>query len=120
MKILLSTIFYIFGIGLPILVITVAILKKIKNRKTYILNKVLIAVIIFLIFYMLKVGGISLMNKLDDNKEIKTTLVTENKKSTTKNTSSTTKTTTTTSTSTSIVTIHRHLRINCFSNHRIR
>ena len=98
MKILLSTIFYIFGIGLPILVITVAILKKIKNRKTYILNKVLIAVIIFLIFYMLKVGGISLMNKLDDNKEIKTTLVTENKKSTTKNTSSTTKTTTTTST----------------------
>ena len=77
MKFLLNIIFYILGVGLPIAVIVVAILKKIN-----IVNKVLIAVIIFLIFYMVKVGGISLMNKLDDNKEIKTTLVTENKKST--------------------------------------
>lgn len=94
MKVLLNIIFYILGVGLPIAVIVVAILKKIN-----IVNKVLIAVIIFLIFYMVKVGGISLMNKLDDNKEIKTTLVTENKKSTTKSVSSiTTKTTNTTNT----------------------
>ncbi len=98
MKVLLNIIFYILGVGLPITVIVVAVLKKIKNRKINIVNKVLIAVIIFLIFYMVKVGGISLMKKLDDNKEIKTTLVTENKKSTTKSISTDTATSTTTST----------------------
>jgi D-alanyl-D-alanine carboxypeptidase len=49
---------------------------------------------------MVKVGGISLMNNVDENKSIKTTLVTKDKTSTTKNTTSTTKSTTTTTTST--------------------
>lgn len=96
MKILLNIIFYILGVGLPIAIIIVAMLKKCKNKKRNVLNKVLIAVIIFLIFYMVKVGGISLMNKIDSNKEIKTTLVTKNKTSTTKNTISTSTTETTT------------------------
>ena len=96
MKILLNIIFYILGVGFPIAIIIVALLKKSKNKKRNVLNKVLIAVIIFLIFYMVKVGGISLMNKIDSNKEIKTTLVTKNKTSTTKNTTSTSTTETTT------------------------
>ena len=96
MKILLNTIFYILGVGLPIIIVIVAFLKNSKNKKRNVLNKVLIAVIIFLIFYMVKVGGISLMNKIDSNKEIKTTLVTKNKTSTTKNTKSTSTTETTT------------------------
>ena len=108
MKFLLNIIFYILGVGLPITIIIVAFFKNSKNKKRNVLNKVLIAVIIFLIFYMVKVGGISLMNKIDSNKEIKTTLVTKNKTSTTKNTTSrsiaetttikTTKKTTTTTT----------------------
>jgi len=84
MKILLNIIFYILGVVLPITIIIVSLLKKSKNKKRNVLNKVLIAVIIFLIFYMVKVGGISLMNKIDSNKDIKTTLVTKNKTSTTK------------------------------------
>ena len=96
MKILLNIIFYILGVGFPITIIIVALLKKSKNKKRNVLNKVLIAVIIFLIFYMVKIGGISLMNKIDSNKEIKTTLVTKNKTSTTKNTTSTSTTETTT------------------------
>lgn len=101
MKVLLNIIFYILGLGLPIAIVIVALLKKSKNKKRNVLNKVLIAVIIFLIFYMVKVGGISLMNKLEDNKEIKTTLVTNVKTSTTQNNTSTSTTSTTTSTTTS-------------------
>lgn len=101
MKVLLNIIFYILGLGLPIAIVIVALLKRSKNKKRNVLNKVLIAVIIFLIFYMVKVGGISLMNKLDDNKEIKTTLVTNAKTSTTQNNTSTSTTSTTTSTTTS-------------------
>ncbi len=103
MKILLNIIFYILGVGFPIAIIIVALLKKSKNKKRNVLNKVLIAVIIFLIFYMVKVGGISLMNKIDSNKEIKTTLVTKNTTSTSTTETTTTKPTTkktTTSTTT--------------------
>lgn len=103
MKVLLNIIFYVLGVGLPVVIVLVAILKKSKNKRRNVLNKVLIAVIIFLIFYIVKVGGISLMNKIDSNKEIKTSLVNKDKTSNTKSTASTsTIETTTTSTSTTI------------------
>ncbi len=100
MKLFFNILFYILGIFVPILIIVVALLKKAKGKKINILNKLLIAVIIFLVLYMVKVGGISLMNDVDENKSIKTTLVTKDKTSTTKNTTSTTNSTTTTTTST--------------------
>lgn len=77
MKSVINIVFYCFGCFLPILVILVALFKKFNNRNINVLNKILISVIIFLIFYMVKVGGISLINKVNANKEIKTTLVTE-------------------------------------------
>lgn len=88
---ILDILFYCFGIFLPIVVVLVALLKKSKNKLRNIINKLLIAVIIFLIFYMVKVGGINLMEKLEDNKEIKTTLITKEKSSTTKSTTTTSK-----------------------------
>ena len=75
MKLFLNIIFYIFGCFLPIIVIIVAIFKKFIKRKVNVLNKILIAGIIFLIFYIVKVGGINLIDKVNYNKEIKTTLV---------------------------------------------
>lgn len=84
MKVLLNIIFYVLGVGLPIVIILVAIFKKSRNKRRNLLNKVLVAVIIFLIFYMVKVGGVSLMDKIDSNKEIKTTLVNKGKTSNTK------------------------------------
>lgn len=104
MKLLLNILFYIFGIGLPILIILVAIIKKSKNKKRNIINKFLMSVIIFLIFYIVKVGGISLMDKVENNKEIKTTLVTKNINSTTKSTTETTTTNTTTKKNTTTTT----------------
>ena len=75
MKLIIDIIFYIFGIGLPVLVILVAIAKKIKKKNINIINKVIIAVIIFLIFYMLKVGGIILVDNYNKKSDkINTTL----------------------------------------------
>ena len=103
MKIVFNMIFYIFGCFLPILVIVVAMFKKIKKKNINVLNKILIAGIIFLIFYIVKVGGISLINKVNDNKNIKTTLVTESSKEKNDiiNSTSTIKTSNTTTTETS-------------------
>ena len=98
MKYIINIIFYVLGIGLPLLVIFVAIIKKCKKKNINILNKVLLSIIIFLIFYMVKVGGISLIDKINDNKEIKTTKVVE--KTSNNTTTSTTLTTTASTTST--------------------
>ena len=95
MKLFFNIIFYIFGIGLPILVVLVAISKKIKKKRINILNKFLIAVMIFLIFYMLKVGGIILIDNYDKkSEEITTTLkmkeeITSDIKTTSSNSTST-------------------------------
>ena len=63
MKNLFNILFYLFGICLPFIIIVVALVKsKFKFNKN-VVNKVLIAVIIFLIFYILKVGGIKLIDK---------------------------------------------------------
>ena len=61
MKNLFNFMFYVCGICLPLIVIVIALFKsKFKFNKN-IINKLLIAVIIFLIFYILKVGGIKLI-----------------------------------------------------------
>ena len=80
MKIFINILFYILGCILPIFIIFVAIIKKFKKKNINIFNKILIAGIIFLIFYMVKIGGINLIEKANDNKNIKTTLVTESSK----------------------------------------
>lgn len=97
MKFVINLIFYILGVLLPILIIVFAITRPSKNKMKNIVNKSLLAVIIFLIFYILKVGGINLINKLDDNKDIK---VSNNNVDTKKNSDEETTTTTTTTTST--------------------
>ena len=58
LKLILKIIFYTFGIGLPILIVVLEIFKKRENKLGSILSKCLISVIIFLIFYIVKVGGI--------------------------------------------------------------
>ena len=75
MKYILNLIFYIFGVILPIFIVLVAIFKRSRKKSRNIFNKLLIAVIIFLIFYIVKVGGINFLNKISDNKNIKTTLI---------------------------------------------
>lgn len=102
MKNLFNFIFYMFGVCLPLIVIVVALFKsKFKfNKKVF--NKVLIAVIIFLIFYILKVGGVKLIEKNNDKKEVKVSNNMSKEKTTIK--SSTTQTTTTTSTTTTTTT----------------
>ena len=53
-EVLFNILFYLFGICLPFIIIVVALVKsKFKFNKN-VVNKVLIAVIIFLIFYILK------------------------------------------------------------------
>ena len=102
MKNLFNFMFYICGICLPLIVIVIALFKsKFKFNKN-IINKLLIAVIIFLIFYILKVGGIKFIEKNNDKKEVKVTNNMNKEKTTVK--SSTTQTMTTTSTTTTITT----------------
>lgn len=96
MKNLFNILFYLFGICLPFIIIVVALVKsKFKFNKD-IVNKVLIAVIIFLIFYILKVGGIKLIDKrqvkVDNNISKKNTSI----KSSTTQVTTTSSTTTTT------------------------
>lgn len=97
MKFVINLIFYVLGVLLPILIIVFAITRPSKNKIKNIVNKSLLAVIIFLIFYILKVGGINLINKLDNNKDIK---VSNNNIDTKKNSDEETTTTATTTTST--------------------
>ena len=61
---------------LPILTILLGLYKKNKKKKVILFNYILRAVIFFLIFYIVKVGGISLLDKVNSNKEIKTTNIT--------------------------------------------
>lgn len=96
MKNLFNILFYLFGICLPFIIIVVALVKsKFKFNKD-IVNKILIAVIIFLIFYILKVGGIKLIDKrqvkVDNNISKKNTSI----KSSTTQVTTTSSTTTTT------------------------
>lgn len=96
MKNLFNILFYLFGICLPFIIIVVALVKsKFKFNKN-VVNKVLIAVIIFLIFYILKVGGIKLIDKrqvkVDNNISKKNTSI---KLSTTQVTTTSSTTTTT-------------------------
>lgn len=96
MKNLFNILFYLFGICLPFIIIVVALVKsKFKFNKN-VVNKVLIAVIIFLIFYILKVGGIKLIDKrqvkVDNNISKKNTSI----KSSTTQVTTTSSTTTTT------------------------
>lgn len=94
MKNLFNILFYLFGICLPFIIIVVALVKsKFKFNKN-VVNKVLIAVIIFLIFYILKVGGI----KLIDKRQVKVDNNISKKNASIK--SSTTQVTTTSSTTT--------------------
>lgn len=97
MEFVINLIFYVLGVLLPILIIVFAITRPSKNKIKNIVNKSLLAVIIFLIFYILKVGGINLINKLDNNKDIK---VSNNNVDTKKNSDEETTTTATTTTST--------------------
>lgn len=97
MKFVINLIFYVLGVLLPILIIVFAITRPSKNKMKNIVNKSLLSVIIFLIFYILKVGGINLINKLDNNKDIK---VSNNNVDTKKNSDEETTTTATTTTST--------------------
>lgn len=97
MKFVINLIFYVLGVLLPILIFVFAITRPSKNKIKNIVNKSLLAVIIFLIFYILKVGGINLINKLDNNKDIK---VSNNNVDTKKNSDEETTTTATTTTST--------------------
>lgn len=114
MKNLFNFIFYMFGVCLPLIVIVVALFKsKFKfNKKVF--NKVLIAVIIFLIFYILKVGGVKLIEKNNDKKEVKVSNNMSKEKTTIK--SSTTQTTTTTSTSTTTTTTKKKQDVSVSSN----
>lgn len=97
-----NILFYLFGICLPFLVIVVALIKSNFRINRNVVNKSLIAVIIFLIFYILKVGGVKLIEKNNDKKEVKVSNNMSKEKTTVK--SSTTQTTTTTSTTTTSTT----------------
>ena len=84
---------------LIILILVIIFIFCSKYTKKYnLLNKTLLCVIILLIFYIVKVGGINLMDKV--NKDNKTTSITKNttkiKESTTLSTTSTTISSTTT------------------------
>ena len=56
MEFLLNLVFYILGIGLPSLIILVALFKKSKHKLSNLIEKTIIAVIIFGIFYIFKLG----------------------------------------------------------------
>lgn len=102
MKNLFNFIFYMFGVCLPLIVIIVALFKSKFKFNKKVVNKVLIAVIIFLIFYILKVGGVKLIEKTNDKKEVKVCNNMSKEKTTIK--SSTTQTTTTSTTTTTTTT----------------
>lgn len=102
MKNLFNFIFYMFGVCLPLIVIIVALFKSKFKFNKKVVNKVLIAVIIFLIFYILKVGGVKLIEKTNDKKEVKVSNNMSKEKTTIK--SSTTQTTTTSTTRTTTTT----------------
>lgn len=102
MKNLFNIIFYLFGICLPLIIIVVALVKSKFKFNRNVVNKVLIAVIIFLIFYILKVGGIKLIDKNIDKKEVKVNNNITKKNTTVK--SSTTEVITTSSTTTTTTT----------------
>ena len=109
MKTFINILFYIFGIFLPLCILLVSLVKKKKNIKLF--NKLVISVIIFLIFYMLKLGGISLLNKKNDNKLLNTTITTSTTTSNTSTTTTTSKTTkeiTTTAVPTTTIAIQKN------------
>ena len=104
MRNLFNFIFYVFAICLPLIVIIVSLLKSNFKINKNVVNKLLIAVIIFLIFYIVKVGGIKLIDNVNSNRDVKVgnTIKKKDNKTTTSTTStSTTSSTTTTTTSTS-------------------
>ena len=72
---IINIIFYIVGVGLPITILIYASIKPSKNKRKNFLNKLFVAVIIFLIFYILRIGGIKLTNKTNYKHEIKTSVV---------------------------------------------
>lgn len=55
-NVIVNVLFYLFGIGLPLLIIVVATFKKSNNKLRNIIEKVIIAVIIFGIFYIIRLG----------------------------------------------------------------
>ena len=67
MKSIIDIIFYIFGIVLPLIIIFVALFKKSKHKLSNIIEKTIIAVIIFGIFYILKMGVTSYLLERDDS-----------------------------------------------------
>ncbi len=103
MKNLFNILFYLFGICLPIVVVVVSLIKSNFKINKNVVNKLLIAGIIFLIFYIVKVGGIKLINNKSDNKDVKIGNTIKKKDDSTTSTT-TTNTTTTTSTTTSTTT----------------
>ena len=77
MKYIIDIIYYVLGIGLPLLIILVALFKKSKHRISNIVEKTIIAVIIFGIFYILKLGvttylleGENSVSNITENKNV--------------------------------------------------
>ena len=104
MRNLFNFIFYVFGICLPLIVIIVSLLKSNFKINKNVVNKLLIAVIIFLIFYIVKVGGIKLIDNVNSNRDVKvgnTIKKKDNKTPSSTTSTSTTSITTTSTTSTS-------------------
>lgn len=104
MKNLFNILFYLFGICLPIVVVVVSLIKSNFKINKNVVNKLLIAGIIFLIFYIVKVGGIKLINNKSDNKDVKINNTVKKKDTTTSSTTTTTTSTTSTTTSTTTTT----------------
>ena len=100
MKNLFNILFYLFGICLPIVVVVVSLIKSNFKINKNVVNKLLIAGIIFLIFYIVKVGGIKLINNKSDNKDVKINNTVKKKDTTTSSTTTTTTSTTSTTTTT--------------------
>lgn len=104
MKLFVNILFYLFGVGVPILIIFVAILKK---KKSNLIKKTALAIIIFIFFYIIKFGTFSLLDKSTyTSSKISNKNLTEkaNSNTTTTTTISTTTKTTTTTTTTKITT----------------
>ena len=85
MSILLNIIYYFFAIGIPLYIILVAVFKKSERKFFNILEKTIIAVIIFGIFYIFKLGvntylleGENSMSTITDNKSSNNKLSDEN------------------------------------------
>lgn len=104
MKNLFNILFYLFGICLPIVVIVVSLVKSNFKINKNVIDKFLIAVIIFLIFYIVKVGGIKLVNNMSNNKDVKVGNTVKKKNSSTTSTTTTSTSTTTTSSTTTTTT----------------